>query len=95
MVYAAFEGNRHEDITVGCLGGGFTGAVRSRRFGHRAGTDWAILFNMDTTAKGRYLVYEIDPLVHRAADAVQKWPQTDLLKAGLLRPPVKSDRPRR
>ena len=56
------------------------------------GTDWAVLFNMDTTAKGRYLVYEIDPLVHRAADAVRKWPGTDLLKAGLLGPAVESNK---
>jgi len=49
------------------------------------GLDWAVLFNMDMSAGGKYLVDEIDPLVHRAADAVKVWPEVDLLDAGLIK----------
>jgi CubicO group peptidase (beta-lactamase class C family) len=49
------------------------------------GLDWAVLFNTARTAKGRYLADEIDPLVHRAADAVKAWPEIDLLEAKLIK----------
>jgi N-acyl-D-amino-acid deacylase len=38
------------------------------------GLDWAVLFNTDSSPDGTFLVDLIDPLVHRAADAVKKWP---------------------
>jgi len=49
------------------------------------GLNWAVLFNMDATVKGKYLADEIDPLVHRAADAVKVWPDIDLLEAKLIK----------
>jgi CubicO group peptidase (beta-lactamase class C family) len=49
------------------------------------GLDWAVLFNMAQTAKGKYLASEIDPLVHRAANAVKVWPEIDLLEAKLIK----------
>lgn len=35
---------------------------------------WAVLFNMDVTAKKNWLAGEIDPIMHRAVDAVKTWP---------------------
>ena len=49
------------------------------------GLDWAVLFNMARTAKGKYLASVIDPLVHRAANAVKTWPEIDLLEAKLIK----------
>jgi CubicO group peptidase (beta-lactamase class C family) len=49
------------------------------------GLNWAVLFNMDATAKGKYLADEIDPLVHRAANAVKVWPEIDLIEAKLIK----------
>ncbi|MGD0090033.1 MAG: serine hydrolase domain-containing protein [Planctomycetota bacterium] len=39
------------------------------------GLDWAVLFNSDGDDKCSSLSGAIDPLVHRAADAVRKWPE--------------------
>ena len=64
--------------------GGFAGSSTLLVRRHD-GLDWAVLFNMERTAKGRYLADEIDPLVHRAADAVKVWPETDLLEAKLIK----------
>ena len=64
--------------------GGFAGSSTLLVRRHD-GIDWAVLFNMERTAKGRYLADEIDPLVHRAADAVKVWPDTDLLDAKLIK----------
>jgi CubicO group peptidase (beta-lactamase class C family) len=38
------------------------------------GLDWAVLFNTQSTPDGRTLSGVIDPLIHRAADAVRSWP---------------------
>jgi N-acyl-D-amino-acid deacylase len=38
------------------------------------GVSWAVLFNTDADANGKYLVGQIDPLIHKAADAVKQWP---------------------
>jgi N-acyl-D-amino-acid deacylase len=38
------------------------------------GLDWAVLFNQDRDADGKILADLIDPLVHKAADAVTQWP---------------------
>ena len=63
--------------------GGFAGSSTLLVRRHD-GLNWAVLFNMGMTAKGRYLVDEIDPLAHRAANAVKTWPQVDLLEAKLI-----------
>jgi N-acyl-D-amino-acid deacylase len=49
------------------------------------GLNWAVLFNMARTAKGKYLAHVIDPLVHQAANAVKTWPDIDLLEARLIK----------
>jgi CubicO group peptidase (beta-lactamase class C family) len=41
------------------------------------GLNWAVLFNTDADPKGKALAGIIDPLVHRAADAVTAWPDRD------------------
>jgi N-acyl-D-amino-acid deacylase len=38
------------------------------------GLDWAVLFNTQSAPDGRVLSGIIDPLLHRAADAVRAWP---------------------
>lgn len=42
------------------------------------GLNWAVLFNTDANAEGKTLSGLIDPLVHKAADAVTSWPDRDL-----------------
>jgi len=42
------------------------------------GLSWAVLFNALADDEGAYLATEIDPLVHKAAALVQKWPEFDL-----------------
>lgn len=44
------------------------------------GLAWAVLFNSRATKNGGHAARAIDPLVHRAADAVQKWPRQDLFE---------------
>ncbi len=41
------------------------------------GTNWAVLFNTREDADGKVLSGQIDPLIHRAADAVSHWPEID------------------
>ena len=43
------------------------------------GLCWAVLFNTDRAADGKVLSGVIDPLVHRAADAVTAWPAGEAL----------------
>ncbi len=47
------------------------------------GLTWAVLFNTRNNAKGTYLGGLIDPLVHRAADKVERWPTRNLFEKGL------------
>jgi len=42
------------------------------------GLCWAVLFNTNQTRDGKSPADKIDPLVHRAADAVRHWPKHDL-----------------
>jgi N-acyl-D-amino-acid deacylase len=42
------------------------------------GLCWAVLFNTRNNAKGETLSGLIDPLVHKAADKVKRWPDRDL-----------------
>lgn len=42
------------------------------------GLNWAVLFNTHVGKDGKVLANLIDPLVHRAADAVTRWPDADL-----------------
>jgi len=58
---------------TGSLSG--TSTLLVRRFD---GKNWAVLFNMRTARDGRRLAVVIDPLIHRAADRVTHWPETDL-----------------
>ena len=65
--------------------GGFVGSSTLLVRRHD-GLDWAVLFNLARAKKkGRYLADKIDPLVHRAADAVKVWPDIDLLEAKLIK----------
>lgn len=41
------------------------------------GLNWGVLFNTATNPKGDSLAGAIDPLVHRAADRVKRWPKGD------------------
>lgn len=52
-----------------------TSTLLVRRFD---GITWAVLFNTNTTAKGKIPADTIDPLLHEAADAVKEWPQKNL-----------------
>lgn len=48
------------------------------------GLNWAVTFNSDRSRDGQVLANLIDPLIHRAADAVRDWPvatEQDLPKA--------------
>jgi len=45
------------------------------------GLCWAVLFNSRDGADGQSPSGAIDPLVHRAADAVKKWPSGDLFES--------------
>ena len=63
---------RANDWHVGSLPGTWTLLVR-----RSDGLNWAVLFNQRADQTG--LSYEdIDPAMHRAADAVQAWPEWDL-----------------
>ena len=42
------------------------------------GLCWSVLFNTNQTADGKKPSSKIDPLVHKAADAVTAWPAHDL-----------------
>ena len=42
------------------------------------GLNWAVLFNTRSSPDGKALASLIDPLVHRAANAVKRWPMGDL-----------------
>jgi CubicO group peptidase (beta-lactamase class C family) len=44
------------------------------------GMDWAVLFNTDFAQSGVSMANAIDPLVHRAVDAVKEWPDYDLFE---------------
>jgi len=49
------------------------------------GINWAVLFNTQSGREGKPLGDLIDPLVHRAANAVKRWPESDLFEEfGLL-----------
>ncbi len=50
-----------------------TSALLVRRYD---GLNWAVTFNTDRSRDGQVLTNLIDPLVHRAADAVRDWPDT-------------------
>lgn len=41
------------------------------------GLNWAVLFNTDATADGKYAAGAIDGPMHGAADAVREWPSED------------------
>lgn len=57
--------------------GGFDGTSTILVIRHD-GLCWAVLFNTSATSDGRAPARKIDSLVHRAADAVKKWPAHDL-----------------
>ncbi len=50
-------------------------ALLVRRFD---GLNWAVLFNTDKNTEGKSLTGLIDSKLHKAADAVKKWPAGDL-----------------
>jgi len=45
------------------------------------GLCWSVLFNTNQTADGKKPSSKIDPLVHKAADAVTAWPSHNLFAA--------------
>ena len=42
------------------------------------GIDWAVLFNSDAGKDGKEFADLIDPLLHKPADEIKDWPETDL-----------------
>ena len=42
------------------------------------GINWAVLFNSDTGKEGKEFAGLIDPLLHKPADEIKDWPETDL-----------------
>lgn len=66
-------GRRFNAWHTGLLSG--TSSILVRR---QDGLTWAVLFNGDADAAGQRPASVIDPLVHRAADAVKRWPEIDL-----------------
>ncbi|HSQ58400.1 MAG TPA: serine hydrolase domain-containing protein, partial [Gemmata sp.] len=52
-----------------------TSTLLVRRFD---GLNWAVLFNTDTSQKSKVLADFIDGPMHEAADAVKRWPESDL-----------------
>ena len=42
------------------------------------GLNWAVLFNLRYGKNGKALATIVDPLVHRAANRISKWPQTSI-----------------
>jgi len=65
-------GRRANHWHTGGLGGTSTLLVR-----RHDGLNWAVLFNTHASG-GKALAGLIDPLVHKAANAVKQWPDTDL-----------------
>jgi len=45
------------------------------------GMAWAVLFNSRRACAGKNPASTIDPLVHKAVDAVREWPEEDLFDA--------------
>jgi len=56
------------------------------------GLAWAVLFNSDTAANGKSAATIIDPLIHRAANAVKEWPDNDLFQKQTSLPTQESTR---
>ncbi|MBN1419433.1 MAG: beta-lactamase family protein [Planctomycetes bacterium] len=54
-----------------------TAALMVRR---HDGLGWVVLFNRQNGEDGKYLADAIDPLLHRAAAAVKRWPEKDLFR---------------
>lgn len=46
------------------------------------GLCWAVLFNTRSTLRGGHAGQQIDPILHKAAAAVKKWPKHDLFQKG-------------
>ena len=62
-------------------GGGLTGTSTLLVRRHD-GLNWAVLFNAHANPDGKALGGLIDPLVHRAANAVKHWPKAGLSQKG-------------
>lgn len=69
------KGNTFNAWHTGSLDG--TSTLLVRRYD---GLCWAVLFNARQNAKGETLSLLIDPLVHRAANQVKRWPERDLFE---------------
>jgi N-acyl-D-amino-acid deacylase len=54
-----------------------TAAILVRR---HDGRNWVVLFNARSSPHASHLGREVDVLVHRAADAVEQWPEYDLFE---------------
>jgi len=67
------EGGGENEWHAGSLPGTATLLVR-----RHDGVGWVVLFNARNDPSGVFLVKLIDPLLHRAADAVKRWPDEDL-----------------
>lgn len=64
---------QHDDWHTGSLPG--TATILIRR---HDGRNFIALFNARSSAKASHFGQAIDPLLHRAADAVKQWPDADL-----------------
>ena len=49
------------------------------------GLAWAVLFNASHDGERKVLATLIDPLLHKAADEVRRWPERDLFSSELRR----------
>jgi N-acyl-D-amino-acid deacylase len=58
--------------------GGYLDGATSLLVRRHDGLDWAVLFNTDSTRDDKSPAVKIDPLIHKAADAVEEWPDRDL-----------------
>jgi N-acyl-D-amino-acid deacylase len=47
------------------------------------GFNWAALFNTHLTKDGKYIIDELDPLMHQVVDQVKQWPTKDLFASML------------
>jgi N-acyl-D-amino-acid deacylase len=65
-------GARANNWHTGSLDGSSTLLVR-----RYDGKNWAVLFNARNTSDGQRLSDKIHPLVHKAANQVRRWPDTD------------------
>jgi len=76
LVRSLGRGDRINTWHTGHLDGTSTLLVR-----RHDGRNWSVLFNAHSTPDGQRVADKIDPLLHRAADQVTRWPNDDQFRA--------------